>query len=137
MGRSAHIVRQTEPHTHFVGKTPDEYLAVCDLGTDALVFYNKDLTFISAEKVPDGYGIRRLVFSKDGKYIYAVNEIVPSVSIFAYNKGTATLINTVNINYKNEKANGAAIRLSSDGNYLYISLREETLFAYLLLKAND
>ena len=48
IGRSAHVVRQTEPHTHFVGKTPDGYLAVCDLGTDALAFYNKDLTFISA-----------------------------------------------------------------------------------------
>ena len=134
IGRSVHVVRQTEPHTHFVGKTPDEYLAVCDLGTDALAFYNKDLKFISTEKVPDGYGIRHLVFSKDGKYIYAVNELVPSVSIFAYNKGTATLINTEIINCKHEKANGAAIRLSSDGNYLYISLREENVICVFAIK---
>jgi 6-phosphogluconolactonase (cycloisomerase 2 family) len=133
-GKSVHITRQTEPHTHFVDKTPDGYLAVCDLGTDTLAFYDKDLTFISAEKVPDGYGIRHLVFSKDRKYIYAVNELVPSVSIFAYNKGTATLINTVSINCKNEKANGAAIRLSSDGNYLYISLREENVICVFAVK---
>ena len=27
-GKSVHPTRQTEPHTHFVGKTPDGYLAV-------------------------------------------------------------------------------------------------------------
>lgn len=32
---------------------------------------------------------------------------------------------TTKINCKNEKANGAAIRLLDDGKYLYVSLREE------------
>lgn len=134
IGKSLHPTRQTEPHTHFVGQTPDGYLAVCDLGTDTLSVYDKNLTLISESKVPLGYGIRHLVFSKDGKYIYAVNELVPSVSIFSYNKGTATLINTVSINCKNEKANGAAIHLSSDGNYLYISLREENVICVFAVK---
>ncbi len=124
-GKSVHPTRQSKPHTHFVGKTIDGYLAVCDLGTDALVFYDKDLQFVSEVKVPDGYGIRHLAFSKDGKYIYAVNELVPSVSIFTYANRKAELINTVKIDCKNEKANGAAIRLSNDGDYLYVSLREE------------
>ena len=125
IGKSLHPTRQTEPHTHFVGQTPDGYLAVCDLGTDTLSVYDKNLTLISKSKVPFGYGIRHLVFSKDGKYIYAVNELVPSVSVFAYANGKAELVNTVKINCKNEKANGAAIRLSDDGKYLYVSLREE------------
>ncbi|MBQ3505660.1 MAG: beta-propeller fold lactonase family protein [Clostridia bacterium] len=137
IGRSVHPVRQTEAHTHFVGKTPDGYLAVCDLGTDTLACYNQDLTLISAEKVPDGYGIRHLVFSKDGKYIYAVNELVPSVSVFAYNKGTAILIDTVSIKCKHEKANGAAIRLSNDGKYLYISLREENVICVFAVEKGN
>ena len=83
------------------------------------------MRLISESKVPSGYGIRHLVFSKDGTYIYAVNELVPSVSVFEYAKGKAELVNTVKINCKNEKANGAAIRLSDDGKYLYVSLREE------------
>ncbi|MBE5740829.1 MAG: lactonase family protein, partial [Clostridiales bacterium] len=113
-GKSMHPTRQTEPHTHFVDKTPDGYLAVCDLGTDTLAIYDKDLQLISEEKVPSGYGIRHLVFSKDGKYIYAVNELVPSISVFEYANGKAKPVNTVEIECKNEKANGAAIRLSAD-----------------------
>jgi 6-phosphogluconolactonase len=126
-GKSVHPTRQTEPHTHFVDKTPDGYLAVCDLGTDALAFYDKNLQLISEIKVPRGYGIRHLTFAKDGRYIYAVNELVPSISIFSYKGGKAELTNTVKIDCKNEKANGAAIRLSKDGKYLYISLREENV----------
>ena len=124
-GKSVHPTRQTEPHTHFVGQTPDGYLAVCDLGTDTLAIYDKDLQLISEEKVPSGYGIRHLVFSKDGKYIYAVNELIPSISVFEYANGKAKLVNTVEIECKNEQANGAALRLSIDGKYLYVSLREE------------
>ena len=126
-GKSVHPTRQTEPHTHFVDKTPDGYLAVCDLGTDALAFYDKNLQLISEIKVPSGYGIRHLTFAKDGRYIYAVNELVPSISIFSYKGGKAALTNTVKIDCKNEKTNGAAIRLSKDGKYLYISLREENV----------
>lgn len=124
-GKGVHLTRQTQPHTHFVGQTPDGYLAVCDLGTDTLAVYDKNLTLISESKAPSGYGIRHLVFSKDGKYMYAVNELVPSISVFAYANGKAKCINTIDIKCKHEKANGAAIRLSDDGKFLYVSLREE------------
>lgn len=127
VGKGVHPTRQTEPHTHFVGQTPDGYLTVCDLGTDTLAIYDKDLRLISEAQAPSGYGIRHLVFSKDGKYIYAVNELVPSVSVFSYNNGEAKLVDTVEIECKNEKANGAAIRLSANGKYLYVSLREENV----------
>ncbi len=126
-GKSIHPTRQTESHTHFVGQTPDGYLAVCDLGTDTLAIYDKELKLISEEKAPSGYGIRHLVFSKDGKYIYAVNELVPSISVFEYQNGTAKLVDTVKMQCKNEKANGAAIRISEDGKYLYVSFREENV----------
>lgn len=126
-GKSIHPTRQTEPHTHFVNKTADGYFATCDLGTDTLAFYDKDLRLRSESKVPSGYGIRHLVFSNDGKYIYAVNELVPSVNIFAYRDGKAEYLNTVKIDCKNEKADGAAIRLSADGKYLYVSLRVENV----------
>ena len=124
-GKSIHPTRQTEPHTHFIDETPDGYLAACDLGTDTLAIYDKNLQLISESKVPSGYGIRHLVFSKDGKYIYAVNELVPSISVFEYANGKAKLVNTVEMECKNERANGAALRLSIDGKYLYVSLREE------------
>ena len=132
-GKSVHPTRQTESHTHFVGQTPDGYLAVCDLGTDTLAFYQKDLTLLSETKVSSGYGIRHLVFSKDGKYIYAVNELVPSISIFSYEDGKASLIDTLTIECENKKANGAAVRLSENGRYLYVSLREENVICVFVV----
>lgn len=137
VGKSINKERQNEPHTHFVDFTPDGYLAVCDLGTDTLATYNNDLTLVSEEKVPLGYGIRHLVFSKDGKYIYAINEIVPSISVFEYSHSKAKIINTVKIDCKNEKANGAGIRLSNDGKYLYASLREENVICVYLVKDDE
>ena len=124
-GKGVHPTRQTQPHTHFVDKTPDGYLAVCDLGTDTLAIYDKNLCLICESKVPSGYGVRHLVFSKDGKYIYAVNELVPSISVFAYQNGGAKLIQTVGLSCENQKKSGAAIRLSENGKCLYVSLREE------------
>lgn len=126
-GKGVHPLRQTQPHTHFITKTSDGFFAVCDLGTDTLAFYDSNLTLISEENVPSGYGIRHLAFSKTENYIYAINELVPSISVFSYDKDKITLLNTIKIPCKNEKANGAAIRLSDNGEILYVSLREENV----------
>ena len=68
-------------------------------------------------------------------YIYAVNELVPSVSILAYKNGKTTLLNTVKMDCSNRNANGAAIRCSKDGKYLYVSLREENaIYVYAVNK---
>ncbi len=125
IGRSVNETRQSEPHTHFVGKTADGNLAVADLGTDTLAVYDTNLNLLCESKVPSGYGIRHLAFSPKGEFVYAINELVPSVSIFRYEKGRAELVDTVKIPCKNPKANGAAIRISDDGKKLYLSLREE------------
>ena len=126
-GKSVHPTRQTEPHTHFVKNTFDGFFAVCDLGTDTLAFYNENLEIVSEIKINEGYGIRHLVFSKDNKFIYSINELIPSISVFSYNEGKANLIKTVDIKTTNKKANGAAIRISKDGKFLYVSLREENV----------
>lgn len=130
-GKGVHPIRQTQSHTHFVDKMPDGYLAVCDLGTDTLAFYDMDLNFISKANVPNGYGIRHLIFSKDEKYIYAINELIPAISVFSYAQGRAELVQTIKIPCERENANGAAIRISDGGKYLYVSCREENkIFVY-------
>ncbi len=126
-GKSVHPARQSEPHTHFVKSTHDGYFAVCDLGTDTLAFYDENLNLNSECKVKPGYGIRHLAFSKDNNFIYSINELIPSVSVFSYYKGKAELISTFDINTTLPKANGAAIRLSEYGKILYVSLREENV----------
>ncbi len=130
-GQGKNPARQSEPHTHFVAATSDGNLALCDLGTDALVICRPDLTPISEARVPAGYGIRHLVFSHDGAWIYAINELVPSVSVFRYQMGRAFLASTLPLATKNPLASGAAIRLSESGEQLFVSLREENVIVTL------
>ncbi len=123
-GAGVNLPRQDMPHTHFVAFSPDKkYVLCCDLGLDTIFIYDRDLNEISRAKVPQGYGVRHLVFSKDGEFFYAVNELVPSVSIFKYSDGAAKYIDTTKFDCKDVNSTAAAIRL--DGNRLYASVRGE------------
>lgn len=122
-GNGPHPTRQTEAHTHFVSPTPDKKYVLCtDLGIDSIFTYTPDLKQVSVAKVPDGYGARHLAFSEDGKLVYCVNELVSSVSVFDYEDGKLTYLNTYDClpDFK-EKNTAAAIRI--EGKYLYISNR--------------
>ena len=127
VGRGPHTTRQDAAHTHFVTETPDRYLAVADLGCDTLAIYDREMRLVSETKCPDGYGIRHLVFSQDGRYIYAVNELVSSVSVYSYDRGRAKLLSTTPIEILIEDATAAAIKLSLDGSRLYVSVRGEDI----------
>ena len=116
--------RQDMPHTHFVGETPDgKYLAVCDLGLDKIFIYNKELNPVSDVSLPQGSGVRHLVFSRDGKYAYTANELDSSTSVLVYADGKLTLLSTVRPELTAEENYPAAIRLSPTGDRLYVSQR--------------
>jgi 6-phosphogluconolactonase len=122
-GKGPHPTRQTEAHTHFVSTTPDKkYLLCTDLGIDSIFTYTPELEQVSVAKVPEGYGARHLAFSEDGKLVYCVNELVSSVSVFDYDDGKLTYLDTYDClpDFK-EKNTAAAIRVK--GKYLYISNR--------------
>ena len=122
-GKGPHPTRQTEAHTHFVSPTPDKKYILCtDLGIDSIFTYTPDLKQVSVAKVPDGYGARHLAFSDDGKLVYCVNELVSSVSVFDYDDGKLTYLDTYGcLSDFKEKNTAAAIRVK--GKYLYISNR--------------
>lgn len=125
-GKGTHERRQEAPHTHFVGLSPDQkYVLCCDLGVDTIYVYDRALRPISRCKVPDGYGVRHFVFSACGGYVYAINELYPSVSTFAYADGRLTYLSTTELPVKVENSTAAAIRISEDGKRLYCSVRGE------------
>lgn len=125
-GKGINPIRQDMSHTHQVFFSLDQkYVLCCDLGLDTLFCYDRALHLVSSAKVADGYGIRHAVFSKDGKYIYALSEMVPAVHVFSFNEGKVSFLKKYDISCEKEKADGAAIRLSKDGKKLYISLRIE------------
>ena len=133
-GRGANAQRQESPHTHCViPSLCGKYILCTDLGTDTLYIYDRELNLKGTAKVPEGYGIRHIVFSKDGKYIYAVNELVPSVSVFGWQNASTRYLRTEKLTDA-PGATGAAIRLSKDGKFLYCSVRGEN--ALYVLRAD-
>lgn len=136
-GKSKNPDRQEAPHTHYCGVLEDKFLLVTDLGLDTVFVYDLDLNLISQAKVPLGYGARHLVVSNDGKTVYVINELVPSVSIFDFCQGEIVYKKTVNLEFINKKTTGSAIRLSKRGEYLYLSLREENCIIVLKIDKTE
>ncbi len=127
--------RQEQAHTHCAIFSPDKkYVLCCDLGLDQLVCYDRELNIVSAAEVTPGYGIRHAVFSKDGKYIYAITEMVPAIAVFSFDVGMVELVTEYTIECREQRADGAAIRLSEDGGKLYASLRVENEIAVFDVK---
>lgn len=125
-GSSADPVRQTAPHPHSVFFSPDKkYLLSCDLGLDTVFVYDRGLKLISTAQVPAGAGVRHLVFSKDGGFVYCVNEMGAGISVFSWRQGRLQYIDTVSVLPAGfqKTGSGAAIKLSKDGKLLYVTER--------------
>lgn len=128
--------RQSKPHAHWVGTSPDnQYVFVPDLGMDRVVIYQLDadnakLTPHGQGVCPPGGGPRHMKFHPDGKTIYVLNELALSVSAFDYdpNKGTMDRFQTIRTlspkRKDKETFNSAAeIRMHPSGKFVYTSNR--------------
>ena len=73
--------------------------------------------------MPEGYGVRHLVFSSSGKSLYAINELVPSVTLCDFSGGRLKVKDTVLLQCGLSGSTAAAIRMS-DG-IIYASVRKE------------
>lgn len=130
-GKSVHE-NQKGPHAHYFDLTPDEkYLIACDLGTDEVLTYEVNeegkLSEVDRISVAPGTGPRHIVFHPNGKYAYVFGELSSDVLAFEYDKETGTLNELQTISSIPEEHTefngGAAIRISSDGKYIYASNR--------------
>jgi 6-phosphogluconolactonase len=128
--------RQDSPHPHWCGFSPDGAFAlVPDLGLDGIVIYrvNPDGPALEphgfAASEPGG-GARHMRFSPDGRFIYLVNELTSTLSIFAWDAvgGSARLLATVPALGKDVMDAGAMnaaaeILVHPSGRFLYYSNR--------------
>jgi 6-phosphogluconolactonase len=131
-GHGVNPQRQSSPHVHSTFLSPDKkYLLSCDLGLDTIFVYDRELNLVSTAKVPDGAGARHTVFSKDGRFVYCINEMSATVSVFAYDDGHLTYLHDVDAKPKDYTGQGAgsAIRLSGDGARLYVTERGSNTIA--------
>ena len=124
--------RQEAPHVHSVFLSPcEKYVLSCDLGTDDVYVYTRELDFVSKAKTPLGAGPRHLCFSKCGSFVYCLNEMGGSISVFSWSDGQLTYLHTVSVLPPDFEGTGAgsAIKLSKDGKFLYASERASNTIA--------
>ncbi|AOW09730.1 lactonase family protein [Flavobacterium gilvum] len=126
-------VQQQKPHVHMVYFSPDKkYVLSNDLGTDKVYVYNYNPTAIAdvlslkdSVSVKAGSGPRHLTFSKNGKFVYLLQELDGSLTTFSYADGKLTKINETSILAKDYKGtfSSADIHISPNGKFLYASNR--------------
>ena len=121
---------QAGAHPHYFNETPGGHLVSCDLGQDRVDFYGFDeqkLTHLASYQNEDGFGSRHLAFSPDGKYFYVAGELSSQVNVVKFDEENwmfRSLATYSTIPESWDQHNGAAaIRLSSDGKFLYVSNR--------------
>lgn len=127
--------RQDNSHVHSTVFSPDgRYLFAQDLGADKLYSYrytpdgSRGLfgpTDWRYTQEKPGTGPRHLVFGADGKHAYLTSELAATVSIFNYDDGKLTQVQTVSLTEPGFKGavGAAAIHLSPDGRFLYATNR--------------
>ncbi len=140
-GSGPNTNRQDCAHAHGMFLTPNETIGyVCDLGMDKVVAYQID--YNTGQLIEDcqksiqltpGSGPRHLEFSKCGKYILVLCELSSSVAV--YDVASSKLINQYStIKNTDCESIAAAIRMTQDGKYLYISNRGEDSIAVFRIK---
>ncbi|MDB5585711.1 MAG: hypothetical protein JWP26_681 [Devosia sp.] len=124
--------RQTTAHAHCVIPTPDgQFLYVADLGIDLLVAYRlgDDGSLTAAPDrdftLPPGLGPRHIVFARDGRDLFMVSELTPTVMSFALSPdGALRPVSIIPIPPSSATiVQPAGIVLSPDGRHLLVSLR--------------
>jgi len=143
--------RQDSPHPHYCGFSPDgKFALVPDLGMDGVVIYaiDPDKPAITkqgfAASVPGG-GPRHLKFSKDGKFLYLLNELSLSTSVFSWDAvaGSAKLLSTTPALSEEVKAaesfnSAAEIVVHPSGSYVYSSNRgHDTVTVYAVKESGE
>jgi len=128
--------RQEAPHPHWVGTSPDNRFAfVPDLGLDQVIIYRldsdrTDLRRHGVGQLPPGGGPRHMKFHPNGQFIYVLNELELSVTVFDYHteRGEMTPVQTVPTVPVKEKAkerfvSASEIRVHPTGRFVYAANR--------------
>ena len=134
-GSGPNAERQAGPHAHqcqFL-KSESQFVTV-DLGSDSISFYAYD----SAQgvfqdkpeqtvKAPAGSGPRHLIFNQDETAAYVVCELSETILVLEKSEAGWGIIQEVAALPNEEKGEAtAAIKLSPDGQFLYVSCRHQS-----------
>jgi 6-phosphogluconolactonase len=132
-GSSVDPERQEGPHAHAIAMSLDDRFAiVADLGLDQLLVYPFDASHgtLGAPRViktDPGIGPRHLTFSASGKFVYVINEMRSSVTVYSYNASDGAVAPIQSISSLPSSFHGkntaAEVVLHPSGKFLYASNR--------------
>ncbi|MDP4208810.1 MAG: lactonase family protein [Bacteroidota bacterium] len=134
-GKSLNLTRQDKAHAHSVKVDPSgRFVLSCDLGLDKVFIYRYDGK--SGTLLPNnpefvalkpGSGPRHFSFHPNGKFVYVINELSATITVFSWlsDKGQLKEIETVQTLPADFKgANTAAeIEVHPNGKFLYCTNR--------------
>lgn len=130
-GSSVNPARQKEAHAHCIVVSPDNKFAfAADLGLDQVLCYKvspdegkiipNDPPFANT---PAGAGPRHLTFHPNAKFVYVINELLNSVTLFDYDseKGVLSQRQTISTLPSDFKGTSycADLKITPDGKYLF------------------
>jgi 6-phosphogluconolactonase len=138
--------RQEKPHAHGITLDAAERFAFSpDLGADRVFVYRFDadrgtLEPHGAAPVDPGSGPRHLAFHPSGRYAYAINELLSTVTAFSYDaeKGALAAIQTITTLPAGFSGTSwtAEVEVSRDGRFLYGSNRGDDSLAVFAVEAS-
>jgi 6-phosphogluconolactonase (cycloisomerase 2 family) len=134
-GRSVDPTRQEAPHVHSVTlDAANKYLLAADLGQDKVHVFQFDATRGTLAPhapgfatVAPGSGPRHLAFHPGGRFAYVINEMLSTVSVFAYDPAAGALSERQTVGTLPRDFNGtsatAEVVVHPNGKFLYGSNR--------------
>jgi 6-phosphogluconolactonase len=138
-GHSVNHERQEAPHAHAIAMSPDNRFAlVADLGLDQVFVYPFEasrgtLGQPRIVKTDPGVGPRHLTFGGNGKFVYVINEMQSSITVYAFDPGDGAMAPLQTISSLPAKFAGtstsAEIVLHPSGKFLYASNRGDDSIA--------
>ena len=130
-GSSVHPERQKGPNAHSFVISPDNRFAfAADLGIDQVLGYRLDAATAKLTpnqppfvKTPPGAGPRHLIFHPNGRYVYVINELKNSVTLFDYAAASGILterqtLSTLPADFTG-KSYCADLKITPNGRFLY------------------
>lgn len=128
-----HTARQDKPHPHSAFVDPEQrYVYVPDLGLDCVRIYELDsrqpaLRPIGEASSAPGAGPRHLTFHPQQPYVYVINELDSTITLYARDHQNGMLeslqtVSTLPSSFQGENT-CAEIHISRDGRFVYGSNR--------------
>ncbi len=148
-GSSVNKERQAGPHAHEIQASNDnQFILTADLGLDELLVYRFDPKTGSLApndpafaKISPGAGPRHFSIAPSGKFVYLVNEMASTVTVFGFSASSGRLqeqqsISTLPAGFTGENTT-AEIEVDSQGKFLYASNRGDDSIALFAINPQD